>query len=76
MEELSDFLDESLDADLRIKLETHMAACPNCWVVCDTTRRTIKVIREHECACALPADVQSRLIAAMERRTAQRANQT
>lgn len=71
VDELSDYLDENTDAALKAKLEKHMAACPNCWVVCDTTRKTIKVIRDHECGCStLPADVESRLMAAIERKMA------
>ena len=38
LSELSDFLDETLDAEMRAKLDLHMAQCPNCWVIADTTR--------------------------------------
>ncbi len=41
--ELSDFLDEKTRGEIRAKLERHLAECPNCWVVCDNTRKTIKV---------------------------------
>ena len=44
-----------------------MADCPNCWVVCDTTRKTIAVYKDHEKACCIPADVQARLILAVEK---------
>jgi hypothetical protein len=66
--ELSDYLDETTDKDLREKLELHMQACPNCWVVCDTTRKTVKVVKGHSTCCALPAEVSERLFAAFQRK--------
>jgi hypothetical protein len=44
-----------------------MAECPNCWVVCDTTRKTISVYKDHEKACCIPSDVQTRLLLAFEK---------
>ena len=71
LQELSDYLDENVDAAIKAKLEEHIATCPNCWVVCDTTRRTIKVYKGFE-PCSVPADVESRLMAALDRKTAAR----
>ncbi len=68
--ELTDYLDEKMDATLRANLEKHMAECPNCWVICDTTRKTVAVYKGHEKQCCIPADVQSRLMAAVERKVA------
>jgi len=67
--ELSDFLDEKTKSEIRSKLERHLAECPNCWVVCDTTRKTIQVYKGMS-ACAIPEDVHSRLMAAVERKMA------
>jgi anti-sigma factor RsiW len=67
--ELSDFLDEKTQSEIRSKLERHLAECPNCWVVCDTTRKTIQVYKGMS-ACAIPEDVHSRLMAAVERKMA------
>lgn len=67
--ELSDYLDEKTRADLRTKLERHLAECPNCWVVADTTRKTIQVYKGMS-ACTIPDDVHSRLMAAMEKKMA------
>jgi hypothetical protein len=67
--ELSDFLDEKTESEIRIKLERHLAECPNCWVVCDTTRKTIQVYKGMS-SCAIPEDVHSRLMAAVERKMA------
>jgi anti-sigma factor RsiW len=68
--ELTDYLDENTDAELRAKLEKHISECPNCWVVCDTTRKTIAIYKGHEKACCVPEEVQKRLMAAMERKQA------
>ncbi len=75
LSELTDYLDQTIDADLRMKLEKHMAECPNCWVICDTTRKTVAIYRGHERACCVPADVQGRLMEAMNRKLAAKAKQ-
>jgi hypothetical protein len=45
LQELNDFLDETLDANLRSELERHVSECPNCWVICNTTEKTLKVFK-------------------------------
>ncbi len=45
LSELSAYLDEQTDTDLKAKIDKHAAECPNCWVVCDTTKKTIKVYK-------------------------------
>lgn len=72
LSELSEFLDEKTDADIKDKLERHVTECPNCWVICDTTKKTIQVYKGME-ACSIPASVHDRLIAALERRMAAQA---
>ena len=67
--ELSDFLDEKTESEIRAKLERHLAECPNCWVVCDTTEKTLKVFKGME-AKAVPEDIQTRLMAALAKRIA------
>ncbi len=67
--ELNDFLDEKTRVELRGKLERHLQECPNCWVVCDTTRKTIQVFKGMQ-SCTIPEDVHSRLMAAVERKMA------
>jgi anti-sigma factor RsiW len=74
--ELTDYLDDSIDAELKVRLEEHMAACPECYVVFDTTRKTVQILRGHERACCIPPDVHGRLVEAMERKMAARAGQT
>ncbi len=69
LSELTDFLDEKTEADVRAKLEQHITECPNCWVVCDTTRKTIQVYKGMK-SHAIPEDVHTRLMAAVERKIA------
>lgn len=69
LHELSDYLDENLDAELRAKLEKHITECPNCWVIADTTRKTIKIYKGMD-AYSIPSDVESRLMKALERKMA------
>ena len=67
--ELSDFLDEALGLEERKKLEDHINQCPNCWVIADTTRKTIEV---YKCSqpVPIPTDIRSRLMKALERKIA------
>jgi anti-sigma factor RsiW len=71
MRELSDYLDESLDADIRANIEKHISECPNCWVIADTTRKTIRIYKGMD-PQPLPADVESRLMSALEKKIAAR----
>jgi anti-sigma factor RsiW len=69
LRELSDYLDESVDVEVKAKLEKHMAECPNCWVIADTTRKTIQIYKGVD-PQPLPTDVQDRLMRALERKMA------
>ncbi len=71
LRELSDYLDESLDTEIRSKLETHITECPNCWVIADTTRKTIQIYKGME-PQAIPQDVETRLMHALEKKMAAR----
>ena len=55
------------DAALRAKLEQHLSDCPNCWVICDTTKKTIRVYKGMD-PCNIPAEVHSRLMIALEKK--------
>jgi anti-sigma factor RsiW len=69
LKELTDYLDEATDADLRAKLEQHIAECPNCWVIADTTRKTIRVYKGVD-LYPIPKDVEDRLMQALEKKMA------
>lgn len=60
LQEMTDFLEEKLDPEVRAELQKHLNECPNCWVVCDTTKKTIKIFKGMQ-AQLLPTAVQTRL---------------
>ncbi len=69
LQELTDYLDSTVDAELRVKLEAHISECPNCFVILDTTQKTIRVYKGIE-PQDLPQEVHIRLMRAVERRMA------
>jgi hypothetical protein len=64
---LNDFLDETMDPTQRAELQRHVNECPNCWVVCNTTEKTLKVFKGME-AKAVPEHIQAKLMQALEKR--------
>lgn len=64
LRELSDYLDDCLDERTRAELDRHVQDCPNCWVVLDTTKRTLKIYKGCE-PKAVPAELEDRLMAAL-----------
>ncbi|HZT31405.1 MAG TPA: zf-HC2 domain-containing protein [Bryobacteraceae bacterium] len=73
LEELSDYLDENADPEVRARLEKHISECPNCFVICDTTKKTIRVYKGMD-PYPIPNDVESRLMAALEKKMAAKAH--
>jgi anti-sigma factor RsiW len=71
LHELSEYLDESIDAETRVKLEQHITECPNCWVIADTTKKTIQIYKGMD-PYPIPPDVESRLMAALEKKMAEK----
>ncbi len=71
LREMSEYLDDSVDTKLRAELELHVSQCPNCFVVVDTTKRTLQVYKGME-AQDVPAGVKGRLMAAIEKKIAAR----
>ncbi len=69
LKDLNDYLDESLGAELRARIEQHITECPNCWVIADTTRRTIQIYKGMD-PYPIPSDVESRLMQALEKKMA------
>ena len=67
--ELNDYLDNSIDKEVRDQLQHHVDECPNCWVVVDTTRKTLQVFKNTE-PQSLPQGVRERLMAALEKKLA------
>lgn len=67
LQELNDYLDETLDPQTRAELQKHVNECPNCWVVCDTTQKTLKVFKGMD-PKPIPEDIHDRLWAALEKK--------
>jgi len=67
LNELSEFLDDTLDPKIRAELNRHVEECPNCWVILDTTQRTIKVYKGLE-PQTIPPDIHSRLMTALHKK--------
>jgi hypothetical protein len=67
LKELNDFLDENADPCSRAELERHVQECPNCWVLVDTTKRTLQVFKGEE-PQELPSGVHERLMEALDRK--------
>jgi predicted anti-sigma-YlaC factor YlaD len=60
LKELTDYLDGVIDTRTKAELEDHLQWCHNCYVVCNTTQRTIEIYRNHE-VVELPDDLRTRL---------------
>ena len=67
--ELNDFLDESVSEEMKADWQRHVNACPNCFVIVDTTRKTLQVFKGSEVK-EIPPDVEARLMRALERKMA------
>lgn len=64
LNELTDYLDGVIDAPTKAELEEHLAWCHNCYVVCDTTKKTIEIYRDSQ-LYSLPEDLRTKLRSAI-----------
>ncbi len=64
LKELTDYLDETIDAATRAELEDHLNWCHNCYVICNTTKKTVEIYRGSE-IYELPEDLRTRLRSAI-----------
>jgi hypothetical protein len=64
LKELTDYLDDSLDAKTKAQLEEHLHWCRNCYVICNTTKKTIEIYKDSE-LYELPDDLRTRLRSAI-----------
>lgn len=67
VKELSNYLDEALDSNLKATIEKHLEHCEDCRVVVDTTKKTIQIYCNSEPA-PLPEDTRMRLHEALVKR--------
>jgi anti-sigma factor RsiW len=66
---LNEYLCDSTDPECKRHVEEHVSACPNCWVIFDTTKKTIQVFKG-QVPQQVPEGVQNRLMAALKKKLA------
>jgi anti-sigma factor RsiW len=71
LQELNDYLDPNIDAEMKNHLNAHVTQCPNCFVIVDTTMKTLQVFKGVE-PQTIPEDVKARLWKALDRKMAER----
>jgi anti-sigma factor RsiW len=71
LQELNDYLDPNIDAEMKNHLNAHVTQCPNCFVIVDTTMKTLQVFKGVE-PQTIPEDVKTRLWKALDRKMADR----
>ena len=59
--ELSNYLDGDVDPEVRRELEEHIAKCPDCLVIFDTTQKTIRIFQGCE-PYPIPEGLHTRLL--------------
>ena len=69
LKELTDYLDGAIDERTKAELDEHLAWCHDCFVVCNTTKKTIEIYRDSE-LYELPDDLRTRLHSAIMTRCA------
>jgi len=47
LKELTDYLDGTANVEVRIELEEHLQWCRECYVVMNTTKKTIEIYRDN-----------------------------
>lgn len=62
VEQLGDYLEDEVAADLRASLEQHLSHCHTCQVILDSTRKTIRIVTESG-SFDVPGELSERLIA-------------
>ena len=68
---LQAYLDDELEMAQRLAIEDHISECPNCWVICDTTKKTIQIYRGMD-PYPIPSDMHTRLMSALELKMARK----
>ena len=66
LSEISNYLDGEIEPEARQELEEHIAKCPNCWVIFDTTRKTVQIYQGCE-PYPIPETLQNRLQQALRK---------
>ena len=62
VEQLGDYLEDAMAADLKASLEQHLSHCSTCQVILDSTRKTIRIVTESG-SFEVPGDLSEQIIA-------------
>ena len=60
LQELTDYLDGNINANLKAELDEHLHWCHGCHVVMNTTKKTIEIYRDNQ-IYELPEPLRNRL---------------
>jgi len=60
LQELSNYIDNEVDARLREQIEQHLRGCRRCSVVLDSTRKTVRIYSDN-CVLEVPDGYSRRL---------------
>ncbi|HLJ26698.1 MAG TPA: zf-HC2 domain-containing protein [Candidatus Angelobacter sp.] len=60
LKELTDYLDGTATVEVRVELEEHLQWCNDCYVVMNTTKKTIEIYRDNQ-IYELPESLRSKL---------------
>ena len=58
--EISNYIDEGVDAELRARIEAHVKHCNHCAAILDGTKNVVKLVADGE-TYEIPAGFSSRL---------------
>jgi anti-sigma factor RsiW len=67
LQQLGDYLDDELDASFRAEVARHVSGCNRCWIMWDTTRKTVRLYKGAQWHPLTP-DLEARLMAAIEKK--------
>jgi anti-sigma factor RsiW len=60
LKELTDYLDGTIQVEVRTELEEHLHWCHDCYVVMNTTKKTIEIYRDNQ-LYELPENLRTKL---------------
>jgi len=64
---LNDYLDETADDEVKLQVKEHITNCANCWVVYDTTKKTLQVYKGME-PREVPEPLRAKLLDALQKK--------
>lgn len=64
--EISNYIENAIDADLRIRMEEHFKHCNHCSAILDGTRNVVKLVADGE-VFDVPKDFSKRLYSKLDK---------